>query len=72
MVPVSHSLCHSLGALQVSDGPEPSPLQNFLQWCDQVNLTLNSKVRHNADLTVLSTHGGSRKFADVTPFIVTQ
>lgn len=31
-------------APQVSDESELGPLQKFLQWCDQVNLVLNSKV----------------------------
>ncbi|XP_026220395.1 N-lysine methyltransferase setd6 [Anabas testudineus] len=29
---------------KVEEDSEPSPLQNFLQWCNQVGLTLSSKV----------------------------
>lgn len=37
---------------KVADGSEPSPLENFLQWCDKVCLVLNSKVYVSKEGTV--------------------
>ncbi|XP_068168263.1 N-lysine methyltransferase setd6 [Antennarius striatus] len=37
---------------KMSDGSGPSPLQNFLQWCDGVGLVLSSKVRVSKEGTV--------------------
>lgn len=37
---------------KVSDGSELSPLQNFLRWCDDVSLVLNSKVKVSREGTV--------------------
>ncbi|KAM8750479.1 N-lysine methyltransferase setd6 [Acanthopagrus schlegelii] len=37
---------------KVADNSEPSPLQNFLQWCDRVHLVLSSKVYVSKEGTV--------------------
>ncbi|XP_068595658.1 N-lysine methyltransferase setd6 [Brachionichthys hirsutus] len=37
---------------KAADGPESSPLQNFLRWCDGAGLVLSSKVRLSKDGTV--------------------
>lgn len=55
--PVVKKFTSLLLALQVSDGSELGPLQNFLQWCDQVSLVLSSKVGYYCTLTVLSPNG---------------